>query len=228
VPLADLVMGEAAQKGVPFHYPDELLTGVGMDLDPVCFERVSDLEVYTYRVASVVGGWVTELFGVRDAAVLARAYRLGHAMQITNILRDVGEDWRSDRLYLPRDLMDVHGVGPSMVDGIVSGRGPVPLAYRELCEELMSIADQHYEAAFSALPDLPRSFARPVAVAARVYQGIHDEIRRLGYDNGTHRAHTRFTRKLRLGLAGLVDLRRNIARKTLPGIAPAPYAAEAE
>jgi phytoene synthase len=228
VPLADIVMGEAAREGVPFHYPDELLAGVAMDLDPVCFHRLSDLEVYTYRVASVVGGWVTELFGVRDPAVLARAYGLGHAMQITNILRDVGEDWRSDRLYLPRDLMEVHGVDPAMVDFVASGRGPVPGAYVELCEALMTIADRHYEGAFGALPDLPPFFARPVAVAARVYQGIHGEIRRTGYDNGTRRAYTRLTRKLRLAVGGLADLRRSTAARHAPGLQPARHPAKAE
>jgi phytoene synthase len=229
VPLADAVMSEASRMGVPFEYPDELLSGVAMDLDPLCFDRVSDLEVYTYRVASVVGGWVTELFGVRDPEVLARAYGLGHAMQITNILRDVGEDWRSDRLYLPSDLMEVHGVDPAMVDLVAAGRGPVPVAYAELCEALMAVADRHYEAAFGALPDLPPFFARPVAVAARVYQGIHDEIRKAGYDNGTRRAYTRLTRKLGLGVAGLIDLRRSAVAHRTPEIGvAAPRAAKAE
>ncbi len=228
VPLADAVMGEARQREVPFHYPDELLSGVGMDLEPICFNRVEDLEVYTYRVASVVGGWVTELFGVRDPDVLARAYGLGHAMQITNILRDVGEDWRADRLYLPRDLMDRHGVGLSMVDYVASGRGPVPQPYADLCEALMEIADRQYAAAFTALPALPTFFARPVAVAARVYQGIHDEIRRLEYDNGTTRAYTRLTQKLRLGFGGLAELRRTTSEGSTPafGLSPSPAKAE--
>lgn len=228
VPLADLVMGEAARREVPFHYPDELLHGVGMDLEPICFHRLEDLEVYTYRVASVVGGWVTELFGVRDPDVLARAYGLGHAMQITNILRDVGEDWRADRLYLPRDLMDRHGVSVSMVDFVVSGRGPVPEAYAELCEALMGIADRQYEAAFSALPSLPTFFARPVAVAAKVYQGIHEEIRRLEYDNGTSRAYTRLSQKLRLGFGGLAELRRTTSEGSNPGLGLSPSPAKAD
>lgn len=217
IPLADEVMGEAAREGVPFHYVDELLSGVAMDLDPVHFERVADLEVYTYRVASVVGGWVSELFGVRDPEVLVRAYRLGHAMQYTNILRDVGEDWRADRLYLPRDLMDSHGVDLATIDRVASGRGPVPRPFAELCETFVSLADRHYEAAFEAIPELPPFFARPVAVAARVYQGIHDEIRRMNYDHGTRRAHTGIARKLRLGLGGLIDLRRMNASPRIAG-----------
>ncbi|MBT8403929.1 MAG: phytoene/squalene synthase family protein, partial [Gemmatimonadetes bacterium] len=216
VPLADRVMAEARTNEVPFHYADELLTGVGMDLEPICFQRLPDLEVYTYRVASVVGGWITELFGVRDPEVLSRAHSMGHAMQITNILRDVGEDWRNDRLYLPRDLMERHGVDLGMVDRVAAGRGPVPAAYADLMEALMEVAEGHYRSAFAALPALPRFYARPVAVAARVYEGIHDEIRRNRYDNGTRRAFTRIRTKVRLGWGGLRDLRRSIATHTHP------------
>jgi phytoene synthase len=216
VPLADQVMGEARSREVPFHYPEELLAGVAMDLEPICFQRLSDLEVYTYRVASVVGGWITELFGVRDPEVLSRAYAMGHAMQITNILRDVGEDWRNDRLYLPRDLMESYGVELGMVDRVAAGQGPVPAAYADLMEVLMEVAETHYRNAFAALPSLPRFYARPVAVAARVYEGIHDEIRRNRYDNGTRRAYTRVRTKLRLGWRGLRDLRRATLSRSHP------------
>ncbi len=211
VPLADHVMGEAARRGVPRHYADDLLTGVAMDLEPLRFETGADLEIYTYRVASVVGGWITESFGVRDPEVLSRAYALGHAMQITNILRDVGEDWRDERLYLPHALLRTHGLGPDDVDRVAYGRGPLPDAWADLCEDLMAEADEHYARAFAALPVLPSFYARPVAVAARVYQGIHDRIRANGYDNGTRRAFTRLPTKIRLGLGGLLDLRRSRA-----------------
>lgn len=211
VPLADHVMGEAARRGVPRHYADDLLAGVAMDLDPVRFETAADLEVYTYRVASVVGGWITESFGVRDPEILSRAYAMGHAMQLTNILRDVGEDWRDDRLYLPHALLRRHGLGPDDVDRVAYGRGPLPEAWARLCEELMAEADEHYARGFSGLSALPPFYARPVAVAARVYQGIHDQLRANGYDNGTRRAFTRLPTKIRLGLGGLLDLRRSRA-----------------
>lgn len=223
VHLADAVMGEAAAAGVPLHYADDLLTGVGMDLEPIRFDRLADLEEYTYRVASVVGGWITELFGVRDPNVLRRAYSLGHAMQLTNILRDVGEDWRDDRLYLPRELLDRHGLDPAAVGRLALTGEPVPDAWVALCEDLMGVADRHYEAAFSALPALPAFYARPVAVAARVYRGIHDEIRAQGYDNGTRRAYTRLPTKLRLALGGLIDLRRvRAAHRTSASLSLAP------
>lgn len=208
IPLADRVMGSMRDAGVPFGYARDLLAGVAMDLEPVRLAGVADLQLYTYRVASVVGGWITELFGVHDAEILARAYGLGHAMQLTNIVRDVGEDWRRDRLYLPEDLRQRYGVDLHMVDAVARGSTPVPEAWTALLEDLMARADRGYDEAFQALPSLPGSFARPVAVAARVYQGIHGTVRSNGYDNGTRRAHTSGLSKLRLGARGLLHLRR--------------------
>jgi phytoene synthase len=206
VPLLDVVMGRMAERGAPFHYIDDLLDGVTMDLEPLNFETLEELSVYTYRVAGVVGGWITEQFGLHDPELLARAYSLGHAMQLTNILRDVGEDWRRDRLYLPRRLLLEYGVGVEGVGRVASEGAPVPAAYGDLMESLMLVADHHYDRAFEAIPSLPRYYARPVAVAARVYQGIHDSIRRNHYDNGTRRAYTRLWRKVGLGWGALRDL----------------------
>ena len=207
VPLADVVMARMAEGGAPFHYADDLLTGVGMDLSPTEYPTLDALEGYTYRVAGVVGGWLTELFGLHDPALLRRAYSLGHAMQLTNILRDVGEDRRRGRLYLPLDRLAAHGIGAEELDALAE-RGAVAPGWPDVVEELMAVADRHYRAAFEATPLLPAWYRRPVAVAARVYQGIHEEIRANGYDNGSRRAHTTLLRKVRLGLGGLRDLRR--------------------
>lgn len=216
IPLLDTVMVRMRESGTPFHYADDLLTGVGMDLEPTDYGTLAELEVYTYRVASVVGGWVTELFGRHEPELLARAYALGHAMQLTNILRDVGEDWRRGRLYLPQECVERAGVDREQV-ARVAGTGEVDQRWIDLLEELMGVADRHYAAAFQAIPALPSYYRRPVAVAARVYQGIHDEIRRNGYDNGTRRAYTSLGRKARLAASGLWSLRR-ISRTPLTGL----------
>jgi phytoene synthase len=217
IPLADVVMGRMAEGGAPFHYVDDLLTGVGMDLAPPDYPTLEALETYTYRVAGVVGGWITELFGLHDPPLLRRAYAMGHAMQLTNILRDVGEDWRRGRLYLPLDLLAAHGIDTEEIKAL-SERGVVPEGWPEAMEELMGVADRHYRAAFEAIPFLPTWYRRPVAVAARVYQGIQDEIRRNGYDNGSLRAHTSLLRKLRLGWGGLRDLRRALPAPGVPEV----------
>jgi phytoene synthase len=206
IPLLDEVFGETARRGVSVLYAEELIRGMAMDLRPAPFEDLARVRLYAYRVASVVGLWLTELFGNREPSILLRAERMGQAMQLTNILRDVGEDWHRGRLYLPLDRLDAHGLTPAMV-GEAVGTGRLPAAWPALMEELLEVAERDYDEAFMAIPALPPFFQRPVAVAARVYAGIHDEIRSNRYDNLNKRAWTRLPTKLVLGGQGLWDLR---------------------
>jgi len=217
IPLLDEVLGETARRGVPVLYAEELIRGVAMDLEPRDYPDLAALRGYSYRVASVVGLWLTELFGTRGPTVLRRAEALGHAMQLTNILRDVGEDWARGRLYLPLDRMAAHGVTRDQIGEAVAG-GSFPAGWVPLMEELLAQAEADYDLAFEAIPALPVFFQRPVAVAARVYAGIHGEIRRNGHDTLTRRAWTRFPTKLRLGGGALLELRRTRRRfATTPG-----------
>jgi 15-cis-phytoene synthase len=144
---------------------------------------------------------------VRQPEVLERAASLGHAMQLTNILRDVGEDWRAGRLYLPAELLARHGLAEADLAAMHDGVRPIDPRYRALLGELMEEAEQEYTRAFAAIPSLPPAFQGPVAVAARVYRGIHAEIRRRGYDNLRRRAHTSTAAKLGLAARALWDLR---------------------
>lgn len=215
VPLVDEVIGAMRERNVPLDYVVDLIRGMAMDVRPSPFATLSDLRIYTYRAASVVGGWMTRSFGVEDPWVLERAYALGHAMQLTNILRDVGEDLDRGRLYLPDAALVRHGVTVEDLRRIRRG-GRIPPRYQALIEELMAVADADYRTAFEGLPHVPPFFARPVSAAARIYQGIHDRIRSNGYDNLTLRAYAGGVRKLALGAGGLWRLRR--ARKALPGV----------
>lgn len=208
VGMVDDAMSGMRSAVIPFHYADELIAGVGMDLEPRSFPTLDALRVYSYRVASTVGGWLTELFGVHDPRVLDRAFALGHAMQLTNILRDVGEDLSDGRLYLPRDRMAAHGVDRALLEAMMEKQSPALPGYRNLLEELMAEADADYARAFEAIRFLPKAFRGPVAVAASVYQGIHDEIRRNAYDNLHRRARTGVHRKVLLAIRGLRRLRR--------------------
>lgn len=207
VALLDTVMAEAARTGVAFDHVSGLIDGMRMDLRPRRYRDVADLRGYTYRAASVVGLWITESFGVHDADVLERAAQLGHAMQLTNILRDVGEDLRAGRLYLPLSVLDAHGLDEDAVSELARA-GRASVAYRGMLEDLMGLADAWYREAFVAIPALPRRIQAPIAVAAHVYRGIHDGIRRNGYENFTRRAHTTRVAKARLALAALTELRR--------------------
>ena len=199
IPLLDALMPETARRGVPFRYADELINGVAMDLTVRNYDNLEELETYTYRVASVVGQWLTELFGVHERDVLEHAAMLGHAMQLTNILRDVGEDYRNGRVYLPQDLLRRHGV---VLDEVVGGGG-ITDGYRALVDEVMHVAEARYDSALRAVPALPRGMSLAVSAAAAIYRGIHDEIRRNGYDNITTRAVTSTQRKTWLALKAL-------------------------
>lgn len=203
VPLLDVVLGEAGRAGVSWRYPDALLAGVAMDLTRTRYPDWDTLEEYTFGVAGAVGGWITQLFGIHDEALLARAHALGHGMQLTNIARDVGEDWGRGRLYLPLELLARHGLTEGDVELLRRSRGPLPRAYRDAVEELVARAEAYYEEAWPGIQALPAWYRRPVAVAAQAYRGIHREIRRNGHDNLRLRASTSASAKLVLAAAGL-------------------------
>ena len=183
-------MGEMARRGVTFAYVEGLIRGMRADALGVRFETLNELLSYCHDVASVVGLWLTELFGVRDSWMLDRAARLGVAMQLTNIARDVGEDWDRGRLYLPESMLRAHGVTREMIGEVRQGSAAVPAAYAALLEELMTVADEAYAYGGEAIPYLPVFFRPAVAVASRVYRGIHQAIRANAYDSIRRRAAT--------------------------------------
>jgi 15-cis-phytoene synthase len=201
--LADRVMGEMREAGVPLGYAEELIEGMRMDLEGRTYGTIAELRLYTFRVASVVGLWLTELFGVRDPWMLDRAAALGHAMQMTNILRDVGEDLDRGRVYLPLEWLAGYGLDASDLERM-AGSGRIDPCYAALVERLLQEAEAEYRYAEPAIARLPDYFRKPVAVAARVYRGIHDRVRENGYDNLTRRAHTSFLDKIRLGAGALL------------------------
>ncbi|HSJ31812.1 MAG TPA: phytoene/squalene synthase family protein, partial [Longimicrobiales bacterium] len=202
LPLLDRVMRDAARAGVPFSYVDDLIEGMRMDLRGQRYATVQELNVYSHRVAGVVGQWLTRLAGVHDPVVLERAADLGHAMQLTNIVRDVGEDLRAGRIYLPADVMRKAGLDAGDLHAFAAG-APVTHAYRDVLETMMTRADAHYAAALEATPSLPPWFRRAVVVAAHVYRGIHDQVRANGHDNFRRRAHTTVAGKFHLAVRAL-------------------------
>ncbi len=205
-PLLDRPIGEMARRGIPFELADDLIEGVGMDLEPRRYATLAELDLYSHRVASVVGLWLTRLVGVRDPAVLERAADLGLAMQLTNILRDVGEDRARGRLYLPLDVLARHGISADalMAVGAGSGRESLPPGWTDAMEELMAAAEARYARALEALPALPSFFRRPVRVSALVYRDIHRSLRRNRYDNLNRRAYVSRGRKAWLGIVARV------------------------
>lgn len=188
------------ETGMPRTLPEALLEGLAWDAMGRRYANLSELRAYSARVASAVGVMMCVLMGVRERDALARACDLGVAMQLTNIARDVGEDAREGRLYLPADWLDEMGVDgdellarPEMVEGV-----------RRVVRRLLREADRLYlrsEAGVSALP----LTARPGIFAARyIYAGIGRVLERRGIDPFAYRARTGMAEKIGwLGLAGL-------------------------
>ncbi|HEY5564320.1 MAG TPA: carotenoid biosynthesis protein, partial [Rhodothermia bacterium] len=200
------LMQTSQAHGVPFSIIEELVRGVERDLDPPSFATVEDLKDYCYGVASTVGLWLCHLNDVRDEWMLDRAAALGRAMQITNIIRDVGEDLGRGRLYLPADVLRRHGLTPEALRA-ARERGEIPSSYDAVMKEMAELADQEYTLAWQAIPHLPRGFSTPTAVAADIYRGIQTVVARNGYDNLTRRARTSTVTKVALATRAWCRLR---------------------
>ena len=206
ISFLDDTMQEMRSHDIPFAYAEELAEGMRMDLRGQRYGSVAELRTYSYRVASVVGLWLTELAGVRERSTLQRAEALGHAMQLTNILRDVGEDARAGRIYLPLNRLKTHSITAASLIAAAKGEASIPAGFSDLVEELLNLAERDYAFALIGVRDLPPSFQRPVAVAAHVYRGIHGEIRRNGYDCLTRRAVTSARSKAMLAARAIWEL----------------------
>jgi phytoene synthase len=164
--------GEVArERRIPIEYPRALLAGMAMDVEGVTYATVDDLLLYAWRVAGVVGLMMTHVFGIADDAALVPAAQLGIAMQLTNICRDVAEDWARARLYLPTELLD----GP-LAFGEPLPRHEVAQARRDL----LALADRYYRAADRGIAALPYRAAIAVRAARSVYARIGREIARSG------------------------------------------------
>ncbi|MEM1236144.1 MAG: phytoene/squalene synthase family protein [Pseudomonadota bacterium] len=186
---------------MPRALPEALLEGLAWDALGKEYQTLSGVYAYSARVAAAVGAMMTVLMGVRDANALARACDLGVAMQLTNIARDVGEDARMGRIYLPRDWFAELDMDP---DAWLADPLPTP-EVRRLTRRLLRDADRLYLRAEAGIGSLPIS-ARPGITAARlVYAGIGSQIRANGFDSISRRAVT--TKGQKLGWVGKAVLR---------------------
>ncbi len=182
------------RHALPRAAPDALLEGFAWDADGRQYEDLSGVLAYGARVASAVGVIMTWLMGPRAPGVLARASDLGAAMQLTNICRDVGEDARNGRVYLPLSWMREAGLEP---DAWLRAPAHSP-ALAGVVERLLREADGLYARADLGVPMLPRD-CRPAIRAARlVYADIGRVIRARGCDAVSARAVVGRGRKLRL------------------------------
>lgn len=179
---------------VPKEAFQELRKGFETDLVLSCMDSTQDLLTYCRRVAGVVGWMITPIAGYKGGdETLEAALALGNAMQLTNILRDVGEDLHRNRCYLPQELLDKHGVKLSELR-----KGAVSEAYVALLEDLAVEAERLYAQGWAGVPKLRGPAKIAVAVAAENYQAILNKLRANRYDNLNRRAFLRTHERLQL------------------------------
>jgi phytoene synthase len=155
---------------------NEIIDGMEMDLTQTRYLDWTGLERYCYRVAGVVGLLAAGIFGYRDARTLEYARSLGIAFQLTNIIRDVGEDARKNRIYVP--IADMQQFGVPAADILNSRQTP---EFEKLMAFEAARARSHYEHAMRALPREDRRAQRPGLVMAAIYRTLLDEIERDGF-----------------------------------------------
>lgn len=191
----------ARRHDFPDRWPLDLIDGFAMDVEGRPYRTLNDTLDYSYHVAGVVGVMMARVMGVRDQAVLDRACDLGLAFQLTNIARDVIDDARIGRVYLPGDWLEEAGAK-------VEGDIPSPQLYAVILR-LLDAAEPYYASAFSGLPALPMRCAWSIAAAARIYRAIGTRIRRGGPQVYRQRIGTSGAAKAELALRALADAGRS-------------------
>lgn len=207
--LADPVLAAfqdvVLRRGVPREYPDALLDGMEMDVLSATYPDDDSLLVYCFRVAGTVGLMMSHILGVRSPEALRYAAHLGMAMQLTNVCRDVAEDWERGRLYVPRSLLT--GVAPSEL--VPEPGRPLPDAARaplaRAMELLLDRADGLYRSGDRGIPLLSFRSAVAVRTARRVYSDIGRVIRMRGCDPCAPRAVVSRGRKTRLAVGAFFE-----------------------
>ncbi|MEM9782860.1 MAG: phytoene/squalene synthase family protein [Pseudomonadota bacterium] len=193
---------------IPVEIPAALIEGLAWDETGRRYESLADLEAYAARVASTVGVMMTLIMGERDPGVLARAADLGAAMQLSNIARDVGEDARRGRLYLPRAWMRAEGLDPDAF--LAEPRFDARLGRVVL--RLLAHAETLYDRALPGIAALPRDCRTGIGAARMMYREIGRLVARRGGNGVDSRAVVGATRKaVLLTQASLQSFRPTVA-----------------
>ena len=170
----------------------DLIDGMQMDAETdIVAPSWAELDLYCDRVASAVGRLSVRAFGAVEAAAIDVAHHLGRALQLTNILRDLGEDARRNRLYLPREALAAHGIAGDDPASILGHRN-LALAAREVAEKAM----RHFQEAHEAMDRCDRRAMRPARLMGAVYREILNEMMLAGWRDPEARVSLSRVRKL--------------------------------
>jgi phytoene synthase len=177
---------------IPLHYAEQLIEGVGRDLYQTRYRTFEDVVGYAYGVASTVGLMSMHIIGFEGEQAIPYAIKLGIAMQITNILRDIGEDWANGRLYLPLEEMAAFGVSEADLN-----KGQVNDRWRALLRFQIERNHRLYIEANPGIAFLNKDGRFAVAAASDLYRAILGDIEAHDYDVFKHRAHVNAWGKVR-------------------------------
>ncbi|MDX1414201.1 MAG: squalene/phytoene synthase family protein [Candidatus Promineifilaceae bacterium] len=185
-----------ARYNVPQRLAEQLIDGVARDLYQDRYNSFEDLSTYCYGVASTVGLMSMHISGYESEEAVPYAIKLGVALQLTNILRDVAEDWQRGRLYLPQDELELFSLGSGDLDRGVE-EGVYDDRWRQFMKFQIGRARQIYEDSWPGIALLGPNGRFAIAAAATFYRHILEDIEAHDYDVFSRRAHVSTWGKLR-------------------------------
>jgi 15-cis-phytoene synthase len=191
-PVAVAWADARARFRIPPRYAEQLIDGVARDLHQTRYDTFEDLAAYCYGVASTVGFMSMHIVGFHHEAAIPYALRMGVALQLTNILRDVAEDWGMDRLYLPREELERFGLSEADLEA-----GQVTERWRSLMRFQIDRACRLYAESWPGLALLSRRGQLAIAAAAEFYSAILQDIEAHDYNVFSRRAHLTGWAKIR-------------------------------
>ena len=195
--LVAVAWADAQRKySIPSRFAVQLIDGVARDLHQTRYETFEDLTTYCYGVASTVGLMSMHITGYENEDAVRYAVKLGVALQLTNILRDVAEDWERGRVYLPQAELADFGLSEDDIAAGVS-RGGYDKRWRKFMKFQIDRTRQIYEEAWPGINMLNPQGRFSIAAAASFYRGILDDIEAHDYDVFSRRAHVSKWGKLR-------------------------------
>jgi len=173
------------RRNIPVGYVEQLIDGVARDLTPTRYQIFDEIAAYAYGVASTVGLMAMHIVGYAEDAAIPYAVRLGVALQMTNILRDVGEDWRNGRLYLPAEELAAYGLD----EGVIADGAYQHPRWRAFMRFQIDRNRRLYSEGLPGIALLNPEGRFAIAAAAQLYRAILTDIEAHDYDVFSRRAH---------------------------------------
>jgi len=221
---ADRAFADVALRfAIPREIPEALIEGFAWDASGRHYQTLDDLHAYAVRVAGTVGAMMSLVMQVREPFAIARACDLGVAMQLTNIARDVGEDARNGRLYLPQDWLAEDGLDAK---AFMTAPQPSP-ALSKVLGRLLAEADRLYAQSLSGIAMLPAACRPSIHAARLLYAEIGRAVEKNGHDSVTRRAVVPTQRKLALLAKAVTASLQSAPHSTAPAIPSAQFLIDA-